>query len=111
MTQYNLVAAANGEHEEWQELYPQFAETADQEGFPEVAEVFRMIATVEKQHEARYRKLAADIQSETVWKKQTETLWKCGNCGYIHTGTEAPVECPACAHPQAYFEVEPNRYE
>ena len=111
MTQYNLLAAANGEHEEWQELYPKFAETADQEGFPEVAEVFRMIATVEKQHEARYRKLAADIQSETVWKKQTETLWKCGNCGYIHTGTEAPAECPACAHPQAYFEVEPNRYK
>ncbi len=101
----NLYAAANGEHEEWEELYPAFAVVADQEGFPEVAICFRKIATVEKRHETRYRKLADNVKNGKVFKKDEKTLWKCDNCGYVHEGSSAPDLCPACAHPQAYFEV------
>lgn len=106
----NLLAAANGEMEEWSGLYPDFAQVADLEGFPRTATVFRMIAMVEKQHEARYRKFAQDIETSSVFKKEVKTLWKCGNCGYVHEGEEAPGECPACAHPQGHFQVELNRY-
>ncbi len=100
-----LEAAANGEQEEWEDCYPAFAATADAEGFPVIAKLFRDIATVEKHHEARYRKLLANLENGTVFAKPEETEWKCRNCGYIHTGTEAPDECPACAHPRAHFEV------
>ncbi|MFZ5974816.1 MAG: rubrerythrin [Bacillota bacterium] len=106
----NLKAAASGENEEWSELYPEFARVADEEGFPEIAEVYRHIADAEKRHEIRYVKLAGNVLNGTVFKKAEKVLWKCGNCGYIHEGTEAPAECPACAHPQAHFEVFAETY-
>ena len=101
----NLKAAAAGENEEWTVLYKGFAETADKEGFPEVAESFRKIALVEERHEARYLKLAANIEAGKVFKKDEEVSWKCRNCGYIHEGEGALDECPACNHAQAHFEV------
>lgn len=101
----NLLAAAAGENEEWTDLYPSFAETAEKEGYPEIAAAYRKISEVEKRHEMRYKKLAKNIEEGTVFKKDEVTLWKCGNCGYIYEGTEAPIACPACIHPQAYFEV------
>lgn len=101
----NLKAAAAGENEEWADLYPEFAKIADEEGFPEVAAAFRMIASAEKRHEIRYNKLVENLENDKVFKKDEEVLWKCGNCGYIHEGTEAPEECPACVHPQSFFEV------
>ena len=104
-TKLNLLAAAAGENEEWSELYPQFADVADAEGFPEIATVFRKISEVEKRHEARYRKLAANIDAGLVFKRPETQEWKCNNCGYIHTGPNAPDMCPACAHPQAHFEI------
>ncbi|MBC7960719.1 MAG: rubrerythrin family protein [Vallitaleaceae bacterium] len=106
----NLQAAASGEHEEWEELYPAFAKVADEEGFSEVAIAFKMIALVEKKHEARYIKLAENIKTETVFKKNQKVLWKCDNCGYIHEGMGAPDKCPACVHPKAYFEVFVENY-
>ena len=104
-TKSNLLAAAEGEKEEWGELYPTFATVAEEEGFDDIACVFRNIAEVEKHHEARYRKLYANVIADEVFKKPVEVEWKCGNCGYIHKGSSAPVSCPACAHPQGYFEV------
>lgn len=104
-TKENLLAAANGENEEWVDLYPQFAEVAEEEGFPAVAAVFKFIASVEKHHEERYRKLLSNIENNKVFEKEEVTLWKCGNCGYIHEGKNAPEVCPACAHPQSYFEL------
>ena len=104
-TKLNLLAAAAGENEEWSELYPQFADVADAEGFPEVAAVFRKISEVEKRHEARYRKLAANIDAGVVFKRTETHEWKCNNCGYIHTGPNAPDMCPACAHPKDHFEI------
>lgn len=101
----NLKAAAEGEHEEWTILYKEAADIADEEGFSEIAHVFRNIAKVEEKHEARYRKLAANIEQGKVFKKDAPVRWKCNNCGYIHEGQESPDKCPACAHPQKYFEV------
>lgn len=101
----NLKAAANGENEEWSELYPEFAKVADEEGFPEIARAYRAIASAEKRHEIRFNKLIENIENDAVFKKSEKVLWKCGNCGYIHEGTEAPKECPACVHPQSHFEV------
>jgi rubrerythrin len=101
----NLKAAAAGEHEEWHDLYPAFAEVADEEGFPEVANAFRMISKAEERHEIRYNKLAQNVENGMVFKKEEKVLWKCGNCGYIHEGTEAPEICPACVHPKAHFEL------
>jgi rubrerythrin len=101
----NLVASANGENEEWSELYPDFAKTADEEGFPEVAVVFRMIALAEKRHETRYRKLANNVENNKVFFRDSKTSWKCGNCGYVHEGECAPESCPACAHPRDHFEL------
>ena len=89
-TPENLLAAANGENEEWDILYPEFAKIAQEEGFPQIATAFKMIAKVEVQHEIRYRKLLANIQDETIFKKAEETEWQCRNCGYVHTGTGAP---------------------
>ncbi len=109
-TKFNLQAAADGENEEWDRLYPQFADIAQEEGFPEIAIVFRKIAEVEKHHEARYRKLLANIENDKVFKKDEATEWKCDNCGYVHEGQEAPQMCPACAHPQAHFEVLAENY-
>jgi rubrerythrin len=101
----NLKAAAAGEMFEWGTLYPDFAKTAEQEGFADVAAVFRYIAVAEKQHEKRYRGLAANIEAGRVFKREQRTVWRCLNCGYLHEGTEPPAMCPACAHPQAYYEL------
>lgn len=106
----NLKAAAGGENEEWTELYPSFAAVAEEEGFPEVSAAFKMIATAEKGHEIRYQKLAQNVESGRVFKKEEKIRWKCGNCGYIHEGDEAPEKCPACIHPQAFFEVFAETY-
>jgi len=104
-TAENLKAAAGGEHHEWSEMYPGFAEVAHQEGFGAIAAVFTSIAVAEKQHEKRYLDLLANIENGTVFKKPKPVVWRCRNCGYLHEGTEAPGSCPACAHPQAHFEV------
>jgi rubrerythrin len=104
-TLHNLEFAAAGEKEEWTELYPYFAETADEEGFTEIATQFRMIAKVEAKHEARYRKLLANLKDLKVFKKDGKVFWKCLECGYIHEGLEAPQLCPCCKHPQAFFEM------
>lgn len=109
-TYENLIAAADGENEEWGALYPDFAKVAAEEGFPEAAAVFKLIASVEKHHEARYRMLAENIKNEAVFKKEEAVEWKCGNCGYVHTGPNAPDKCPACDHPQGYFEVLSDKY-
>ncbi len=101
----NLEAAANGENEEWSILYPEFAKIADEEGFPEIAERFRQIATVEAHHEARYRKLLQNVLEHTVFKKDGKIFWKCRNCGFVTEDIEAPQLCPACKHAQAHFEV------
>jgi len=101
----NLKAAAMGENEEWDKLYPEFADVADEEGFPEIAKAFRAIAISEQGHEERFNKLAANILDEKVFKKEEKILWKCGNCGYIHEGDVAIDMCPACIHPQAHFQV------
>jgi len=104
-TRDNLKAAAAGEHYEWNEMYPSFAATAEKEGFSDIAQVFRAIAVAEKQHEKRYQALRANIEAGRVFKRDRPVVWRCRNCGYLHEGTEAPTTCPACAHPQAYFEL------
>lgn len=109
-TKLNLLAAANGENEEWSDLYPTFADIAEKEGFPAIAVAFRKISEVEKRHEARYRKLLSNIENDEAFKKTASVLWKCNNCGYIFEGTEAPKVCPACLHPQGYFEVFVENY-
>ena len=101
----NLKAAAAGEKYEYAEMYPGFAKVARAEGFADIAEIFMAIAVAERQHEKRYLALAANIMNDRVFKKDAKTTWRCGNCGYLHEGTEAPDECPACAHKQAHFEV------
>jgi rubrerythrin len=100
----NLKAAAAGENHEWTSLYPGFAKTAKEEGFPEIAAVWEAISIAERQHEKRYLDLAKNIQSGKVFKKDNKIVWRCRNCGYLHEGAEALKACPACAHPQAYFE-------
>jgi rubrerythrin len=104
-TAENLAAAAAGELMEWGTLYPNFAEVARQEGFPAVAAVFEKIAVAEKQHERRYRGLLANVEAGTVFKRPQPVVWRCRNCGYIEEGTDAPKACPACAHPQAFYEI------
>lgn len=101
----NLIAAASGENEEWDELYPEFAKIAKEEGFEEIANAFEMIAKAEKAHETRFLKLADNIKENKVFYKDGMYFWKCGNCGYIHYAKEAPSNCPACIHPQSYFEI------
>ena len=106
----NLKAAAAGENEEWSLDYPRFADIADEEGFPAIAAMYRNIAVAEKAHEDRYNAMVKNIENGTVFKKDVETIWQCRNCGYVHVGTEAPEACPACAHPQAYFEVKKENW-
>ena len=101
----NLKAAAAGELYEWGEMYPGFAKTARDEGFENVARVFENVAVAEKQHEKRYKELAANVEAERVFKRDSTVKWRCRNCGYVHEGAEAPRVCPACAHPQAHFEI------
>jgi rubrerythrin len=109
-TEENLLAAAEGEKMEWGTLYPGFAETAKKEGFSKVAESFKEISEVEQQHEKRYRKLLENVKKGTVFKKDKEVEWKCRNCGYVHRGKEAPKVCPACSHPQSYYELRVENY-
>jgi rubrerythrin len=109
-TAENLAAAAAGENEEWTELYPVFADIAEEEGFKQIAVAWRMIATVEAEHEKRYRKLLDNVEKDQVFKKDEEITWQCRNCGYVHTGKTAPGKCPACEHPQAYFEPKKENY-
>ena len=104
-TSENLKAAAGGENHEWTSMYPEFAEIAKEEGFAEIAAVFRAIAVAEKQHEKRYLDLARNIDEGKVFKKDAPVVWRCRNCGYLYEGTEALKNCPACAHPQAHFEI------
>lgn len=110
-TKTNLIYAAEGERDENTNLYPTFAKVAEEEGFPEIAAAFRMICKVEVAHEVRYRKLAANLVNGAVFKKDSDkTLWKCSNCGFIYEGAEAPAKCPACLHPQAFFELFVENY-
>ena len=109
-TSENLKAAAEGENEEWTELYPKFAEIAAEEGFKEISMVFKNIAKVEKEHEARYLKLYSNLEEGKVFERDGKVIWRCRNCGYIHEGTKAPKKCPACDHPQAHFEIEAQNY-
>ena len=104
-TSENLLAAAEGEKMEWGTLYPDFADTAEKEGFPEVARSFREIGKVEACHEKRYRKLLENVEKNQVFKKDKIVKWKCRNCGYVFEGKDAPNKCPACQHPQSYYEI------
>lgn len=106
----NLKAAADGEMEEWTELYPGFAKIAEEEGFKEVASAFRLIAKVEKAHEERYRTLYDTLEAGKLFEREGAVIWKCRNCGYLHEGKKAPQNCPACLHPQAFFELQGKNY-
>lgn len=109
-TQQNLESAAAGEYEEWHDLYSEFADIADEEGFSAIATVWRKIAEVEKEHERRYRILLQHVTEDNVFERDEPINWQCRNCGYIHTGKEAPELCPACAHPQSYYEPMKENY-
>ncbi len=109
-TDENLLAAAEGENYEWTDMYEGFAVTAEQEGFPELAKKFRLVAEIEKKHEERYRALLHNVEYAEVFAKSEVKVWECRNCGHIVVGTEAPDICPTCAHPQAYFEVHAENY-
>jgi len=109
-TAENLAAAANGENYEWTDMYVGFAKTAEEEGFPELAAQFRMVADIEKHHEERYRALLKNVEAQEVFKKSEVKVWECRNCGHIVVGTAAPEVCPVCAHPQSYFEINAENY-
>lgn len=109
-TQEDLVDAAAGEHYEWTDMYPGFAKVAEEEGFTEIAATMRLIATVEKSHDERYQKLLQNLKEDIVFKAGEEVVWVCRNCGYIYVGKEAPKVCPACKHPQAFFERRATNY-
>jgi rubrerythrin len=106
----NLKASADGENEEWSDLYPEFAETAKEEGFMDIAAAFTMIAIAEKAHEERFRKLYENLDTGNIFKREGKIVWKCLNCGYLHEGVSAPEKCPACLHPQAYFQIKESNY-
>ena len=103
-TATNLEAAASGEHEEWSEAYPEFARIAEEEGFKDIARLFKMVSVAEKAHEERYRALLERVKAEKMFEREEPIEWQCRNCGYVHVGKVAPKLCPACQHPQAYFE-------
>ena len=109
-TPANLLAAAAGEHEEWTDMYKRFAEEAKAEGFDKLAFLFAKVAEIEKHHEERYRKLAANIEKGEVWVRIGKNRWQCRNCGAIVEGKQAPEKCPVCDHPKAYFQIEPENY-
>ncbi len=109
-TAENLVSAANGENYEWTDMYAGFAKTAQEEGFPELAAKFRLVAQVEKHHEERYRALLKNVETAQVFEKSEVKVWECRNCGHIVVGMKAPQICPTCAHPQAYFEIHAENY-
>jgi rubrerythrin len=109
-TAENLAEAAAGENLEWSTLYPEFAKVADEEGFPEIARIWREISKAEMGHEKRYLRLLANVQTGRVFKKETVVKWRCRNCGYISEGAQAPDKCPACDHPQAHYELLSENY-
>ena len=109
-TAENLEAAADGEHEEWTSMYPEFAKVAREEGFTKIANLFEAVAKIEKEHEERYRILLANVKDEKVFKKDEKIIWQCRNCGYVCESPPAPQVCPVCAHPQAYFEQLKKNY-
>ena len=109
-TKANLAAAAEGENYEWTDMYERFAQDAEEEGFPELAARFRLVAAVEKHHEERYRALLKNVETAQVFAKSEVKVWECRNCGHLVVGTEAPELCPTCAHPKAYFEVHAENY-
>ena len=109
-TAANLEAAADGENYEWTDMYDGFAKTADEEGFPELAAKFRMVAEIEKHHEERYRALLKNVETKQVFEKSEVKVWECRNCGHIVVGTKAPGVCPVCLHPQSFFEVRKENY-
>ena len=109
-TSENLSAAADGENYEWTDMYSEFAKTADEEGFPQLAAKFRSVAAIEKRHEERYRALLHNVETAQVFEKSSVKAWECRNCGHIVVGLKAPIVCPVCAHPQSYFEVSADNY-
>ena len=109
-TAQNLLHAAEGENYEWTDMYDGFARTAEEEGFPELAAKFRLVAAIEKTHEERYRKLLQNVETAQVFAKSEVKVWACRNCGHLVVGTKAPQMCPTCAHPQSYFEVHEENY-
>ncbi len=109
-TEKNLEAAANGEHDEWTEMYPRMAKEAREEGFEEIAAKFEMVAEIEKHHEERYRKLLKNVQDKLVFSRDGDCIWQCSNCGHIVVGKQAPEVCPVCNHPQSYFQIEAQNY-
>ena len=109
-TTVNLKDAADGENYEWTDMYAGFAKTAEEEGFPELAAKFRLVAYIEKHHEERYRALLKNVEAQEVFQKSEVKVWECRNCGHIVVGTKAPQICPACAHPQSYFEIHAENY-
>ena len=109
-TATNLEAAADGENFEWTDMYEGFAKTAEEEGFPELAARFRLVAAIEKHHEERYRRLLANVQTAQVFEKSSVRVWECRNCGHICIGTKAPQVCPTCNHPQSYFEISSENF-
>jgi len=106
----NLKAAAEGENEEWTSLYPEFAKIAEEEGYYEVSAAFKLISKVEKAHEDRYNTLYSNLNDGKVFEREGKVVWKCRNCGYLHEGTKPPLNCPACLHPQSYFEIKESNY-
>ncbi len=109
-TNENLVAAANGENEEWTELYPEFARIAEEEGFPKIATAFKLIAKIEAEHEARFLKLLRNVEDNRVFESEEPEEWVCRKCGYVHKGKKALENCPVCNHPKAYFELKATNY-
>lgn len=109
-TAENLKDAASGENFEWTEMYPTFAKEAREEGFDEIADLFEMVADIEKHHDERYQKLTANLEDDIVYKRDVEVAWICTNCGHVHYGKEAPAQCPVCAHPQKYFKIDVKDY-
>ena len=109
-TAENLLAAAEGENYEWTDMYDGFAKTAEEEGFPELAAKFRLVAAIEKHHEERYRALLQNVETAKVFEKSEVKVWECRNCGHVVVGTKAPEVCPACSHPQSYFELREENY-
>ena len=109
-TAENLLAAAEGENEEWDILYPEFARIAEEEGFPKIANAFKLVATVEKRHEDRYRKLLHNVNNDEVFKRSDKITWACRNCGFLSIGNDAPQICPCCDHPQAFFEIQAENF-
>ena len=110
ITKANLQAAAEGEHYEWAQMYPDFEQVAREEGFTEIADFFKEVGEVEEEHEKRYLALLKNLKEGKVFKKDKVTRWKCRNCGYVHEGDEAPIQCPACAFPQSYYELMAENY-